>query len=381
MNFTKSTLLISFACLFLLGCNINSPRSFWSPYQKVNWAKIDYCDAEFHTHPGLGDEQYDPHQTVDRYYAEGYKILTLSGHDYQIPTEQIGSIYPWTRLESIYETIKDVKNPAEDNKTYGEIANEPYQDRNPVELGMVSVEGCEISAPHHVVSLFSSFSSGAENENETFRQITDLGGLAYFAHPGAYKMTGEWYVELYRKYDILLGQSVYNRIDNQPNDRNFFDEVVHALGKERPIWLFGEDDMHRESTLGWNRNVILIENFQPGSMHSDVQDGSAPKVKKALKNGHFYLWKPSEQYNKYSFYITEIETTKQKIKLVFSDERKVKIIRWITYQPEKSQSINFYQGKTLTMDKVPESAKFVRAEIEGEGGTIYTQPFYIDTNS
>ncbi|MDD4776651.1 MAG: hypothetical protein PHV53_00030 [Fermentimonas sp.] len=95
-----------------MSCDKTLERAFWSPYEGLNWSEVDYNDAEFHTHPELGDEQYDPHQTVDRYHAEGYKILTLGGHDYHIPTEQIGIIYPWTELVSIYEKIKDVENPA-----------------------------------------------------------------------------------------------------------------------------------------------------------------------------------------------------------------------------------------------------------------------------
>ncbi len=60
----------------------------------------------FHTHPGLGDEQYDLHQTVDRYYEEGCKILALAGHDYDIPDDYINSIYPWTSLSEITSTKK-----------------------------------------------------------------------------------------------------------------------------------------------------------------------------------------------------------------------------------------------------------------------------------
>lgn len=370
--------------IVLLGCKNSPDRIFWSPYENINWNEIDYNDAEFHTHPGLGDEEYDPHQTIDRYHAEGYKILALAGHDYHIPTEQIGSIYPWTELSSIYETIKDIENTAEDNLTYGEIANEPYQNRDPVALGMVSVEGCEVSAPHHVISLFSSYSSSMNTEDETFSKITELGGIAFFAHPGVYvernKYTSEWYVDLYKKYDMLLGQSIYNREDNHPNDRAFFDEIAHELGVERPIWLFGEDDMHTENTLGWNRNVILIENFKPGSLHPDIQDGSAPNVRAALENGHFFLWKPSEKYNKRSFNIINIKSSMERIELELDKVDKVEIIRWITYNPGDYGSQKFHEGRILKMENVPVSARFVRAEIKGEGGTIYTQPFYIIDN-
>lgn len=379
----KKIFLLFFAVSLSLHvfCSDKLQRYFWSPYEGLNWQQVSYCDAEFHTHPGLGDEQYDPHQTVDRYHAEGYKILTLSGHDYHIPTEQIGSIYPWTQLASIYDKIKDVPNPAEDNKTYSEIANEPYQNRNPIELGMVSVEGCEVSAPHHIVSLFNSFSEGKKTEAETFKAISELNGIAYFAHPGRYVerwgITEYWYADFYKRFDMLLGQSVYNREDSHPEDRTFFDKIAHLLGHERPIWLFGEDDMHTEGTLGWNRNVILVENFKPGSMHSDITDGSARDVRKALESGKFYLWKPTKKYNKRAFNITNIRATNSKIELTLDHSSLVKEIRWVTYDPSNKKSVVIHTGKVINLDNVPAYAKFLRAEVQGEAGTIYTQPFYI----
>ena len=72
-----------------------------------------------------------------------------------------------------------MENPTEDNKTYEEMADEPYQDRNPVSLGMVSIEGNELSAPHHMVSLFSSHTTGGFTEAATLEKIEELGGLCF----------------------------------------------------------------------------------------------------------------------------------------------------------------------------------------------------------
>jgi hypothetical protein len=69
-------------------------------------------------------------------------------------------------------------------------------------------------------------SKGAETEDETLAIIQELGGIAYFAHPGRYVarwgITADWYVEKYRQFDCLIGQSVYNREDRHPEDRPFF---------------------------------------------------------------------------------------------------------------------------------------------------------------
>ena len=369
------------AFLIIIGCADKPDITFWSPYQDLNWPEIGHYDSEFHTHPGLGDEQYDPHQTVDRYHAEGYKILVLAGHDYDIPDDYMNSIYPWTKLAEIYENIKHVRNPTEDNKTYEEIANEPYQNRDPVKLGMVSVEGNEVSGPHHMVSLFNSLTNGAATETATLRIIEESGGIVYFAHPGRYVerwgLTAYWYADLYLRFDALIGQAVFNREDTYPNDREFYDKIVHILGHDRPVWLYGEDDMHQETTLGWNRDVILLENFRPGSMHPDIPDGSAPDVFTALKNGYSYLWKPSQQYNKRAFNIIDVKVSDNEIEIKIDNQSQVNEIRWRTHNPDMDLTETIHYGYKVSTKNLPQYSKFVRAEIQGPAGTIYTQPFYI----
>ena len=385
MRFPTSVAVLVLLVLVLVGMYVSGEsapdRTFWTPYAELDWGEIEHHDMQIHVHPGVGDEEYDPHQTIDRYHEEGFTILAFTPHDYDVPDEVIESIYPWTRLAEIYETIKHVENPTEDDRTYEEIANEPYQDRDPVALGMVSVEGSEISGPHHMNSLFTSFTTGQATERETIEQIRDLGGIALFNHPGRYierwGLTAHWYVDLYKRYDTMIGQSVYNRIDSHPGDREFFDEVAHILGPDRPIWLYGEDDMHGEGTLGWNRNVILLEDFQPGSLHPDSQDGSAPDVKNALINGEFYLWKPSEQYNRRSFNIVDVRLEDHSVTLIVDDPDRVSEVRWRTHDSQTGGTVTVHRGFRLTMSQVPEGSRFVRAELEGPQGTIYTQPIYL----
>ncbi len=171
-----------------------------------------------------------------------------------MPDDHIDNVYPWIRFSEIFETIRDAPNLKEDNRTYGEMTSEPWQDRDPVALGMVSVQGSEISGHHHINSLFSSFTTSGAAEAESLEQIREPGGIACFNHPGRHMerqgLTAEWYVDLYGRFDVLVGQSIYNRMDSHAGDREFFDEVAHFLGPDRPIRLYAEDDMHGERTLG-----------------------------------------------------------------------------------------------------------------------------------
>jgi hypothetical protein len=376
---------LAFAGVALAGCDGPLPeRVFETPLTGVNWAGIEHHDMQIHVHPGLGDEEYDPHQTVDRYLAEGFTILAFTPHDYDIPDDYIDNIYPWTQFAEIFERIRDVPNPTEDNQTYGEFAKEPWENRDPVALGMVSVQGSEISGHHHINSLFTSFTTSGATEVESLEEIERLGGIALFNHPGRYierqGQEAEWYVDLYRRFDVLKGQSIYNRIDSHPEERAFFDRVAHLLGPDRPIWLHGEDDMHSERTLAWNRNVILLENFRPGSLHPDLPDGSAPDVKTALSEGTFYLWKPSEQYNRRAFDIVNVEVEGEVLRLTVDHPDRVTEVRWQTHDPEAEATVTIHRGFEIAMEQVPASARFVRAELQGAEGTIYLQPVYVRAN-
>jgi hypothetical protein len=135
--------------------------------------------------------------------------------------------------------------------------------------------------------------------------------------------------------------------------------------------------MHEEKTLGWNRDVLLLEDFEPGSMHPDIQDGSAPDVLTALKNGYSYLWKPSAQYNKRAFNIVNVEVSDSKVRLTVDKEQNVSEVRWRAHNPHGDTTETVHTGYSITETNIPDHSNFVRAEIEGEKGTIYTQPFYL----
>jgi len=98
---------------------------------------------------------------------------------------------------------------------------------------------------------------------------------------------------------------------------------------------------------------------------------------KALENGYTYLWKPSEQYNKRAFNITNVEVEDQKVTLTVDNADLVNEIRWRTHNPDTDSTETIHNGFSITESDVPENSLFVRAELEGNEGTIYTQPFFL----
>jgi len=52
-------------------------------------------------------------------------------------------------------------------------------------------------------------------------------------------------------------------------------------------------------------------------------------------------------------------------------------IRWRSHNPHNDDTETILTGLSISTSDVPEYALFVRAEIQGSEGTIYTQPFYL----
>ncbi len=123
--------------------------------------------------------------------------------------------------------------------------------------------------------------------------------------------------------------------------------------------------------------MILLEDFRPGSLHPDLTDGSAPEVKDALVNGAFYVWKPSEQYNRRSFNLIDVRAEEGSVTLTVDDPDRVTEVQWRTYDREAGRTVTLHRGFEIGVSQVPPGSRFVRAELESAEGTIYTQPIYL----
>lgn len=336
-------------------------QTFVNPYEGVNWQTTGHYDANFHTHTKLSDGHITPHAVIDRYKELGYSILALTDHDTHHHNAWPKSLYPWTEIQAIYETIKD--STRRGDITWAEEEGEEWQNRDPAELGMVAIEGSEISRTHHIGSYFNDYAGGTGSEEVAFKEMADRNGLAVFFHPGRYDRGVDWYVNFYKRNDHLIGMEVYNQNDRYPGDRAIWDRVLQRLMPERPVWGFANDDMHRNDHLGRNRNVMLLPEL------------NAAAVRTAMENGHSYFYVARQLGAKPAIKITEVKVAAESIEL--SIEGDVTEIQWITHNPSEDDSVVVSDGAVINIADVPDDAVFVRAVVICADGRAYTQPFGI----
>ncbi len=325
-----------------------------NPYQQVDWDSAEYYDANLHTHTRLSDGRFRPHEVIDKYHELGYSILALTDHDHYHYMVRPKALYPWTEINDIWNEIKDGRDGR-----WRESG--PWENRDPEQMEMVSIEGSEISRTHHIGSYFNDYASGTRSEQDALEAIDEAGGLSVFYHPGRYDRSVSWYVEFYEEFDSLIGMEVYNKNDGYPQDRQKWDRVLNAMMPERPVWGFANDDMHNESQLGWNRNIFVLEEL------------TEDNVRNAMEAGAFYFYRPKRRTTPPELSITNVQTTDDSIQLTLAGN--FREIKWRTYNPETQQSETIHSGTTISFTQIPSDAVFVRAEIFGETGKLYTQPF------
>ena len=353
-------LLLAFFLLISIGCELQvldlppNPYDYLitNPYGDIEWTTIEYHDANFHTHTQLSDGHMLPHEVIDAYHSLGYGVLALTDHNTKHYNAWPSTLYPWTEFSSIQSGLN------------ASASRCLWQDRDPITLGMVSVQGSEISQNHHIGSWFNSFVGITQTEDETLAAIAAGGGLAVFNHPGRNDKTDAWYVDMFSRFPVLVGVEIFNQEDRHDGDRRRWDRILHLSMPDRPIWGFGNDDMHALSALGWNRNVLLLPELTESA------------VRVALEEGQFFVFKPHIREVPPDVRITGIKVLNGTIQLEIEGE--FNTIQWITYYSETQNSEIIGIGETFSTTDLPVDATFVRAVVFSNGGRLFTQPFGLD---
>ena len=247
-----------------------------NPYADIDWSTINQFKGNFHTHTTQSNDAADGFTTayvVDKYHAAGYKILSLTDHDY--------NPYPWTMFPQFLPGV---------------------QARDPQTLGMLAVPGNELSKDntnswhertggefnHH-----NDFFTGRQGQEfaslqESYAYTYALGGMQIINHPGQYwnlsntysetdKNGPGWHAKNFKTYPSLIGLEVYNQGNRRPNDRILWDQILERTMPARPVYGYSCDDAHNNDQLFKNYNFMLME------------DLTTEELKDAMRKGETYF--------------------------------------------------------------------------------------------
>ena len=245
-----------------------------NPYAEIDWATVNQYKSNFHTHTTQSNDASDGFTTayvVDKYHAAGYKILSLTDHDY--------NPYPWELFPQYMTTV-----PA----------------RDPAALGMLAVPGNELSKDntnswsertggqfnHH-----NDFFTGRQGQEfaslqESYAYTYALGGMQIINHPGQYwsidntysetqKDGPGWHANNFLTFPALIGLEVYNQGNRRPNDRILWDQILQRTMPHRPVYGYSCDDAHNNDQLFRNYNFMLMEDLTTEELKDAMRKGES----------------------------------------------------------------------------------------------------------
>ncbi len=245
-----------------------------NPYADIDWTTINQFKGNFHTHTTQSNDASDGFTTayvVDKYHAAGYKILSLTDHDY--------NPYPWELFPQYMSTV-----PA----------------RDPAALGMLAVPGNELSKDntnswsertggqfnHH-----NDFFTGRQGQEfaslqESYAYTYALGGMQIINHPGQYwsidntysetqKDGPGWHATNFETFPSLIGLEVYNQGNRRPNDRILWDQILQRTMPHRPVYGYSCDDAHNNDQLFRNYNFMLMEDLTTDELKDAMRKGES----------------------------------------------------------------------------------------------------------
>ena len=342
-----------------------------NPYAEIDWATVNQFKSNFHTHTTQSNDASDGFTTayvVDKYHAAGYKILSLTDHDY--------NPYPWELFPQYMTTV-----PA----------------RDPAALGMLAVPGNELSKDntnswsertggqfnHH-----NDFFTGRQGQEfaslqESYAYTYALGGIQIINHPGQYwsidntysetqKDGPGWHAKNFQTFPSLIGLEVYNQGNRRPNDRILWDQILQRTMPQRPVYGYSCDDAHNNDQLFRNYSYMLME------------DLTTDELKDAMRKGESYFcYEPKGSGEGKAPRISAIEVDENSKTISIEANG---LVHWIYATDKTSSAASSARstivgiGKTFCYEGYQGS--YVRALITNMYGETCTQPIsFMDANA
>ncbi|WHH58241.1 metallophosphoesterase [Petroclostridium sp. X23] len=341
-----------------------------NPYETVNWSTFGQYKADFHAHSVESDGADEPADMIEEHYSKGYDILAMTDHNFVSTT--------WDRSDRPERTYLTSERAAQMNAG---------TDRNG--RGMIGIPySDEQSRSDHVNTFWANFNneSGATLEGN-IAQCETLGGISHINHPGRYTGGSSTandgadgkaasndlhnvakYVNLFRKYSSCVGMEIINKKDGDSySDRILWDNILKQTMPERPVWGFSNDDTHALANTGFSYNIMLMPENTLENVRNSMENGTFYAVAKVAKRelgSDFTANGPTPK-------ITNIVVDQQENSIAIEGENYT-TIEWI------ADGEIIAAGNTIDLnDHEQEISTYIRAQLKGDGGISFTQPFGI----
>lgn len=349
-----------------------------SPYASVDWDTYGQYKADFHAHSNESDGSPQPYETIEEHYKKGYDILALTDHNVCNTT--------WNRKD-------DPTGRGREYLTDQRLSEITYgTDRD--NRGMVAIMNSdEQSVSDHLNTFFTPFNNeqGATLESN-IAKTQELGGICHINHPGRYtggkKTSGtageeasnnpetiKKYTDLFMKYDAVVGMEIINKLDGDSySDRILWDNILkETMPEGRFVWGFSNDDTHSTAATGHSYNMMLLPSNNPENVRESMENGTFYASAKVAKREGYTITDLSVINDYQPPVITNIQVDNDEDTITIDGEY-YNQVEWI------ADGKVIATGNTIDLnDHEGEINSYVRAQLKGNEGISFTQPFGVTT--
>lgn len=381
-----------------------------NPYEGVSWGEWNQYKADLHCHTTASDGDADFNEMIETHYEQGFDSLAITDH---------GTVnYSWTNVNiknyfKIFMAVKKegarVATPLTEER-FAEITSGVGRGGR----GMISVPyGIEQNPTSlnnaHVNSFFCDYGDGlmggTSNYEEVIKAVEEGGGISVINHPGEYtgakkenseqeaydgSVSYRYYVnkftDLLVNYESCLGIDVNSKKDGRTKyDRKLWDILLqNVVPTGRNVYGFATSDAHQLNVVGCGWTMLCMPENTQENMLACLKDGAFFACSRFIKN-ETELAKLSELTGLTLgtvFEQTDYSVPTPGVTWVAVDEA----ADTITLTTENALGVQWIAdgeviatGGTLSLDSVSDKlGSYVRAEVFGNGGILYTQPFMLE---
>ena len=412
-----------------------------NPYANVDWSWNQY-KADLHTHTTASDGDDTLKAMVETNYGYGFDIYAVSDHgtvSYSyteqdvipaiktflqiknpeakvIPLDESGLTFNGDKYDIITENGGDYYYQTYEDGTQGQkMLRVPYAiENNPTSLNNAHVNSWFVDYGHGVV--------GGTSDYETpIKAVDELGGLSVINHPGeytnardedytcdAYDESYAYYIDKFEslllKYPSCIGIDINSKGDSRTRfDRKLWDIMLMDLAPQgKNVTAIATSDAHRTTAAYTGYTMMIMPENTVDNLYNCMKAGEFFAASKYIGNneelneiamyliengdadaaaiGEDILARQAEDYN--AKYEAPLDVDAPVISgiTVDDDADTIKLdvdgdlcIRWI------SNGKTIAYGDEIDLDDYSDDiGAYVRAEVFGEGGIVYTQAMLLD---
>ena len=361
-----------------------------NPYESVNWDTWGQYKTQLHVHTNGSDGEVPLNEVVEEHYRLGYDILCITDHmTLGAPWDQVPRTVPIMRLVKYSRTKMAPMAPITSERRT-EILNGVGRPSGKPMLEIT--QGVELNGAvpsnSHLQGFFCNYGQGAIGVDMDWespvKRNAKAGGVTTLNHLGEptgaeasgdvkfYDDNPKWvdkFAYLFVNYPSCLGMDV----NSGTNDGTKYDIILYdrILAKTIPYgvtpWAFCYSDAHSPGQFDRSWTVHLMPEQTPAALRTSMEDGAFFGFSRhaRLQLGDDFVGEGAPPA------VSRIAVDKTAGKITITASGYDEII-WT--------SDGEIVTKGATIDIAANDAKigsYVRAELLGDGGILYVQPFTV----